>query len=915
MAFFSRFGNKQTEVDSATSSSNDAVSSHEIVSTSGDLKFVVEQGGNGSQPSYQEVSGAPVESKSSLGYAVGPVTIVLINISKMIGTGVYSTLMAQYLFKIGDHTPSAWEQKGVAIACYTLVTLLLIFHTKTSYRISNAIGIIKVLTLIFIALTGLVVLGGHTRVQDPTANFRNAFEGKASGYGLTNSLVKIIFSYAGYENAFNIVNEIQNPVKTIKRNASYSLIVVTILYLLANIAYFAAVPKLEIMESGTTVASLFFTHVFGHAKGVKAFNLLIALSAFGNLIAVQIGQSRLIRECGRQGVLPWPRFWASTRPFGTPIGPYAVKWAVTIIMILAPPAGDAFAFITDLQIYPASAFAFAMAIGLYIVRYRRKKLGVPRSEFRAWDAAVIFTILQNLYLLIMPWYPPDGGATGGDVSFWYATYCVAGIGILLLCGVYYYSWLYVLPKLGKYQVKQEVIVLEDGSSTNSLVRVPLGELEKWNQDHDAAGRVIVAGIWVEAKNEGRSEQRTKRQTGDEESVVQLVMGKEHSTKSQGLAVYTLPFRQLFPACIKHNAATSIHIMSDEEIVAGAPGATSLDARGSELKPKYRSWRKKYRKMKTHFDDVMKESNSLFVEEQKLEVLSKRLQEQNDQLLDLLLDLNTSLSIPEELRFDLSPAPKTQQPQEERDITFEMANNIIANAHRAFHNHEVPHQDFVRIRQDIESLLARKDAKSLVEMEAQIPHPRYHHPISGPVAKADPAFLSSSHEDAYLARLDNKLEPAALSEPRIPSPQPLSKLTQRELDREVELRNPLSVHNWLKKHGTISDMDAASEGGAANAQTPATANKRRNLAKQIGDKALERAREKEGSPGSTVDNEEEGTAAAADDTPGKPKKAREDDQTYRPKGGRSKSKRKRDEGENTPARGKKQRTSLNIPSDA
>lgn len=99
-------------------------------------------------------------------------------------------------------------------------------------------------------------MGGHTRVQDPTANFKNAFEGKATGYGLTNSLVKIIFSYAGYENAFNIVNKIkvsrlasgsvnitdvsQNPVKTIKRNASYSLVIVTVLYILANIAYFAA---------------------------------------------------------------------------------------------------------------------------------------------------------------------------------------------------------------------------------------------------------------------------------------------------------------------------------------------------------------------------------------------------------------------------------------------------------------------------------------------------------------------------------------------------------------------------------------------------------------------------------------------------------------------------------------------------
>jgi hypothetical protein len=53
-------------------------------------------------------------------------------------------------------------------------------------------------------------------------------------------------------------------------------------------------------------------------------------------------QIRLTQD--RQGVLPWPAFWASTKPFGTPLGPYFIKWAVTIIMILAPPAGDAFNF-------------------------------------------------------------------------------------------------------------------------------------------------------------------------------------------------------------------------------------------------------------------------------------------------------------------------------------------------------------------------------------------------------------------------------------------------------------------------------------------------------------------------------------------------------------------------------------------
>lgn len=57
----------------------------------GSLKYTLEQSGNGSLPSYQEASGAPVETNSPLGYSVGPVTIVFLNISKMIGTGVYST--------------------------------------------------------------------------------------------------------------------------------------------------------------------------------------------------------------------------------------------------------------------------------------------------------------------------------------------------------------------------------------------------------------------------------------------------------------------------------------------------------------------------------------------------------------------------------------------------------------------------------------------------------------------------------------------------------------------------------------------------------------------------------------------------------------------------------------------------------
>lgn len=76
---------------------------------------------------------------------------------------------------------------------------------------SNAIGVVKVAMLIFIIITGFVVLGGGTKVKDPKANFKNSFDGTkgASAYGLTNALYRIIFSYGGYNNAFNVVNEIK----------------------------------------------------------------------------------------------------------------------------------------------------------------------------------------------------------------------------------------------------------------------------------------------------------------------------------------------------------------------------------------------------------------------------------------------------------------------------------------------------------------------------------------------------------------------------------------------------------------------------------------------------------------------------------------------------------------------------------
>ena len=86
MSFWRRpFSNRHSTDDEVI------VAGQQVEVSDGALKYIVQEGGNDSVPSYQEVTGAPVERDSPLGYTVGPITIVFLNVSKMIGTVVYST--------------------------------------------------------------------------------------------------------------------------------------------------------------------------------------------------------------------------------------------------------------------------------------------------------------------------------------------------------------------------------------------------------------------------------------------------------------------------------------------------------------------------------------------------------------------------------------------------------------------------------------------------------------------------------------------------------------------------------------------------------------------------------------------------------------------------------------------------------
>ncbi|KAK1237558.1 hypothetical protein MKX07_006686 [Trichoderma sp. CBMAI-0711] len=125
-------------------------------------------------------------------------------------------------------------------------------------------------------------------------------------------------AYAGLDNVSNVLNEVKDPVRTLRSVTLTALITSCAMYTLINVAYFIVVPIDEIKGSGELIAALFFQRVFGEQVGRRILPLAVALSAVGNVFVVAFAMARLKQEIARQGFLPFSDILASTKPFNSP---------------------------------------------------------------------------------------------------------------------------------------------------------------------------------------------------------------------------------------------------------------------------------------------------------------------------------------------------------------------------------------------------------------------------------------------------------------------------------------------------------------------------------------------------------------------------------------------------------------------
>ncbi|CAA9962744.1 Ino80 Iec3 domain containing protein [Pyrenophora teres f. maculata] len=330
------------------------------------------------------------------------------------------------------------------------------------------------------------------------------------------------------------------------------------------------------------------------------------------------------------------------------------------------------------------------------------------------------------------------------------------------------------------------------------------------------------------------------------------------------------------------------------------------------KPVKRSWRRKYRKMRIKFDEAMTDSDNLIKQEWKAMGTARRLQENNDQLLDILLELNEQSRVNPRLRYDLrqlsaaDTAVPSLEPVPDPDL---IKQQLQALRDDVATGNMTADEYTIRADQLHSSQAIQQTLKSLASLEAKVPHTTRadlpDRPIPGlDLSEHAPGYMSPTHEEEYLLAMDQMLDQPGFDQSlqqgrpvRLASAQPpLS-------EKDLTVRNPDSVYNWLRKHQPqvfLQDKDTAhheniSEKSAAPKTSKANANKAKRESAIGG-----------GTP-APRDHDEDDSAAPETGKGRRKTGGGDDDTAYRPKGGSSRpTKRKREEGDTPTAKGSRKK---------
>ncbi|QEM05142.1 amino acid permease [Mucilaginibacter rubeus] len=342
------------------------------------------------------------------------------------------------LWKLQTGATSTGDAKFFAISAAQVVSIILIIIL--TYVNTRGVKGGKVIQTVFtltklISLFGLIIFGLFAFKADIWhANWTNAWDlhnlnkdgsittlttGTALG-AIAAAMVGSIFSSDAWNSVTFVAGEMKNPKRDVALSMMWGTIIVTFIYVMANVVYTGVLSLHEITVADKDRVAVAASHVIFGNVGTYIIALMIMVSTFGCNNGLILSGARVYYTMAKDGL-----FFKQTgtlNKFGVPQFGLWIQCVVASLLCLSGRYGD----LLDMISFVVVVFYVLTILGIFILRAK-----LPDAE-RPYKA-IGYPVLPALYIIM--------GITFCILLLVYKqSFTLIGLGIVLIgLPIYYIS--------------------------------------------------------------------------------------------------------------------------------------------------------------------------------------------------------------------------------------------------------------------------------------------------------------------------------------------------------------------------------------------------------------------------------------------------------------------------------------------
>lgn len=314
-------------------------------------------------------------------------------------------------------------QRVFAIASIIILTAINVRGVRTALIIQTLLTVIKAASLAGLVILGLAVGRNATAL---TANFGASFWPSSQSLmqmlpAIGAAMVGSLFAMDAWNNVGFASGELKRPERDLPFAMITGVGTVTVLYVLANVAYLVVLPGAQIAgASQDRVATAVLQATLGPA-GLYAMSAAIVISTFGCNNGLVLMGARVYYAMARDGLF-FSSMTALHPRHKTPARALVVQAVWTSVLCLS----GTYSQLLDYVIFAALLFYALTGIALFVLRARRPE--APRP-YRVWG----YPVLPALYVLLT-------SAIAANLLVQKPQYTWPGL-FIVACGIpVYFAW-------------------------------------------------------------------------------------------------------------------------------------------------------------------------------------------------------------------------------------------------------------------------------------------------------------------------------------------------------------------------------------------------------------------------------------------------------------------------------------------